>query len=191
MENLILNNVSLAYAWTQTPKKGNPDYEQPDHYAIDAVVNEDVADEFEEKFPQNKVRKVKTSEFAEKYKFDPPFPDEKNQYVITFKRKYLDGKTGEPLSYKKRPKVFVPVSPGSNDLEDVTRTVRIGNGSVGSIEYLSYEARGKQFHSLLNVRVDDLIEGPGGNTGTGLGNVQSSTGLGQADSGDDENDAEF
>ena len=50
-------------------------------YSLNFVVTEDQADEWEELFPKNTIKQIKTELFEKKYKIPPPFPNAKKQYV--------------------------------------------------------------------------------------------------------------
>lgn len=75
------------------------------------------------------VKTVPTEEFEAKYKTAPPYPDQEDQYVISFSAPatYKDGNPRQDWSF---PKAFFKSEAG----EIVENSsVLIGNGSVGSI----------------------------------------------------------
>lgn len=124
-------------------------------FKVSVCVSEDDADDWNDKFPKQAAKVVKTSDFEAEYKIAAPFPDERKQYVITLKRdaQYADG---NPLPEKYKPKVFMKNDKGL--LVDVTQEKLVGNGSIGVV---SYEVRSNDygdFAKLKNVRVDDLVE---------------------------------
>lgn len=124
-------------------------------YKVSVCVSEDEADAWDELFPKQSAKAVKTADFETEYKVEAPFPDQRKQFVITLKRdaQYPDGK---PIPEQYRPKVYVKSNSGK--LVDVTASKLVANGSVGVV---SYEVRSNDygdFAKLKNVRVDELIE---------------------------------
>lgn len=124
-------------------------------FKVSVCVSEDEADDWNDKFPKQAAKVVKTSDFEKEYKVAAPFPDARKQYIITLKRdaQYADG---NPVADKYKPKVFMK---GANGLlDDITQEKLVGNGSVGVV---SYEVRSNDygdFAKLKNIRVDQLVE---------------------------------
>lgn len=145
---------TLAYAKIHEP---GLKYQKVDkyEYAIDVIVDEDTADEWSERFKKQPAKTVKTSEFKDKYRIDPVYPDEKKQYVITLRRDthYPDG---NPMPENLRPRVYVKNEEGA--LEDVTFTKVIGNGSKGTVSYQIDNGNYGEIVRLRNVLVEDFIE---------------------------------
>lgn len=150
-------------------------------YKVSICVSEDEADAWDESFPKQSAKAVKTSDFETEYKVEAPFPDQRKQFVITLKRdaQYPDGK---PIPDDYKPKVYIKGANGK--LVNVTATKLVGNGSVGVV---SYEVRTNDygdFAKLKNVRVDQLIEYVQRGSGDAeLGEVDDSSG--EFDNADD------
>lgn len=118
------------------------------------VVDEDQADTFNEQYPKQTARVVKTSEFEEIYKIAPPFPDAKKQYVITL-RKNTKLANGEPVPEKYQPRVLLNTEEGR---QDITAETLVGNGSKGKISIEHYEGKQGDIARLQNVLVTELVE---------------------------------
>lgn len=154
MSTLTQNTIegTLVFVNIQTP---TTKYQSTDkEYKAGVVVDEDTADAWNEMFPKQSAKVVKTSDFKDTYKIDPPFASEKKQYVITLKKpaQYADS---TPLPKQYQPKVFLQEG---SDAFDVTETKLPANGSKGKI---SFEVRDNSFGTfakLRNVLVTELIE---------------------------------
>jgi hypothetical protein len=118
------------------------------------VVDEDTADAWNEEYNKQQAIAVKTSEFFEKYKIEPPYPDAKKQYVITVRKNTKLG-NGEPVPEIYQPKVFLQEG---NTRRDITKDVLVANGSKGYISVDTWEMSKGKVARLRNVLVTDLIE---------------------------------
>jgi len=152
---------TLVFVSIQTPQTK---YQSTDkEYKAGVVVDEDTADAWNERFPKQAAKVVKTSDFKETYKIDAPFPDAKKQYVITLKKdaQYADG---NPVPKQYLPKVLVPQG---NQAIDVTDTQLPANGSVGKISFEARENSYGTFAKLRNVLVTEMIEYKKGGSSAG------------------------
>lgn len=138
--------VSIAKA--KLKYKSTTEYE----YAASVVVSEDEAELFEDKGLNKKVKEVKTAEFEEKYKFAPPFPDQKKQYLITFAQN-THSRAGTPLPDFLTPKAYRRRE--DQKLEDIT-TIEIGNGSYGTIRYSILPIQAGQASEKPSVKLHSL-----------------------------------
>lgn len=141
-------------------KNGSKKYQSEDtEYVVNIVVDKDTARQMKKEFPQNKPREVSTEDFLETYKFDPPFPDQDDQYVFKFATATHFEKDGEkiakPYAWSGRPKVYLPVEGG---VKDVTMEKMVGNGSMGDLAFnITENSYGKSRH-LLGILVKNMIE---------------------------------
>ena len=143
---------TLVFVTIQTPQTK---YQSTDkEFKVGIVVDEDTADSWNERFPKQTAKVVKTSDFKETYKIDPVFPDEKKQYVITIKKpaSYKDGKE---LPEMYRPKVLL--QDGKTAI-DVTKTTLPANGSKGKVSFEENNNDFGTFSRLRNVLVTEMIE---------------------------------
>ena len=143
---------TLVFVSIQTPQTKYQSVEK--EYKAGVVVDEDTSDAWNERFPKQTAKVVKTSDFKETYKIDAPFPDAKKQYVITLKKpaQYADG---TPLPKQYQPRVLL--ADGKQAI-DVTDTMLPANGSKGKISFESRENSYGTFAKLRNVLVTEMIE---------------------------------
>lgn len=144
---------TLVYVQLDTPKPCF-DAEKGTEYKASIVVNEDDADAWNEAYPKQKAKEVKTSEFETIYKVAAPFPDQRKQYIITL-RKNTKLANGNPVPPQYTPKVF---QQKGKTLVEITSTVLVANGSTGQMSVDHYDAKMGPVARLKNVKVDDLIE---------------------------------
>lgn len=143
---------TLVFVSIQTPQTKYQSTEK--EYKAGVVVDEDTADAWNEMFPKQSAKVVKTSDFKDTYKIDAPFPNEKKQYVITLKKaaQYADG---NPLPKQYQPRVLL--ADGKQAI-DVTDTMLPANGSKGKVSFESRENSYGTFAKLRNVLVTEMIE---------------------------------
>ena len=150
-----IDNVYFAYVKIQSPvtaiKKENTEV------SVACILSEDDADDWAEACPNNPVKSFKNEAFKEKYKMEPPFADQKKQFVITVKK--MISKAGVDLPEKFRPRVFELVD-GEN--VDITFEKLVANGSRGKLAYSTYSAPTpegtKLTAQLVAILVEDMIE---------------------------------
>lgn len=163
MTTLTQNTIegTLVFVSIQTPQTKYQSSEK--EYKAGVVVDEDTADSWNEMFPKQSAKVVKTSDFKDTYKIDAPFPNEKKQYVITLK-KPAQYKDGTPLPKQYQPKVLL--ADGKQAI-DVTDTMLPANGSVGKISFESNSNDYGVFAKLRNVLVTEMIEYKKGGSNAG------------------------
>lgn len=144
---------TLVFVQLDTPKPCY-DAEKGTEYKASIVVSEDDADEWNDAYPKQKAKEVKTSEFESVYKVAAPFPDQRKQYIITL-RKNTKLANGNPVPPQYTPKVF---QQKGKTLVEITNTTLVANGSEGQISVDHYDAKMGPVARLKNVKVDVLIE---------------------------------
>lgn len=106
-------------------------------FRAECVVEKKDYKELKKMFKKGSFEEIDTESFAGRLKFEPPFPDDDEQYVTRFSAKttYKDKKTGEEKlledGMELRPKIWKVLEDGNE--EDVTKTKYINNGSKGWI----------------------------------------------------------
>jgi len=140
-------------------KPGAP--KKPDEWKCSLVLtDEDYVDELEAYGKSLdtllSIKKVKTSEFEEKYKCPVPDGAGKNVWIFTLRKSVELGKTGKPVPPQYQPKVFEKVK---NTMVEITTTKLPGNGSYGtlSIDKFDRSAGGSSLF-LKNLLVTELVE---------------------------------
>lgn len=154
MSTLTQNTIEgkLVFVQIQTPSEKYQSKEK--EYKAGVVVDEDTADLWNERFPKQPAKVVKTSDFKDTYKIDAPFAEAKKQYVITLKKdaQYADG---NPVPKQYLPKVLLQ---DGKQAIDVTDSQLPANGSVGKISFETRENSYGTFAKLRNVLVTEMIE---------------------------------
>ena len=161
--------------------------EKGQEWKASVVVDEDTADAWNEVYPKQAAKAVKTSEFQGIFKVPAPFPGEKKQYVITLRKNtqlsktfdVLDPETGEPVLDKEgkpeKRKEFSPLPEqyhpkaylqGEEGREEITKTRLIANGSLGTISVTSRATVNGLVAQLRNILVTDLVEYKGSEAGS-------------------------
>ena len=143
---------TLVYVQLDTPKPCF-DAEKGTEWKASIVVSEDDADEWNDAYPKQKAKEVKTSEFEEIYKIPTPFADQRKQYIITL-RKNTKLANGNPVPPQYTPKVF---QQNGKTLVEITSSVLVANGSEGQISVDHYDAKMGPVARLKNVKVDVLM----------------------------------
>jgi len=143
---------TLVFVQVQTPSEKYQSKEK--EYKAGVVVDEDTADSWNEKFPKQPAKVVKTTDFKDTYKIDAPFPEAKKQYVITLKKdaQYQDG---NPIPKQYLPKVLLQEGKAAID---VTDSMLPANGSVGKVSFETRDNSYGTFAKLRNVLVTEMIE---------------------------------
>lgn len=157
-EAQVIECVGFYYTKIQQPApKFNP--EEGNEYVVDIHVDEDTADAWDEEFKKNKSKFIKYDEFVEKFGAEHAIGKGK-QYFIKLKKnaQFKDKQTGEPkpIADIYRPRVLLNV--GNDELEDITETKLVGNGSQGVVQYEINENKYGVFANLVAIKVDELIE---------------------------------
>lgn len=150
-ENMV--SGTLLYTCIQQPTTKYQSKEK--EWKVSVVVSEDVADDWGDRFQKQPAKVIKTSEFKDKYKIDPVYPDEKKQYIINLKKNVLLA-NGEPVPEYYQPKVFIDT--GNGKVMDITQETLVGNGSTGCVSFETHENDYGVFARLKNVKVDNLIK---------------------------------
>jgi len=144
---------TLVYVQVDTPK---PCYVESKgkEWKCSIVVDEDTADAWDEMFPKQTAKQVKTADFTKIYKIDPPYPDQRKQYIITL-RKNTKLANGNDVPEKYQPKVF---KKEGGSIVNITKDILVANGSEGVVSVEVYEGKMGTFARLKNVLVTNLIE---------------------------------
>lgn len=120
-----------------------------EEYVISIIIDEDAADAWEAEFKKQAAKKVKASDFEEKYKIPLPeqFKGHKNVYELKLKKDAI--KDGVPFYPEHRPKVFVDYDNG--DRVEITESRLIANGSYGKVSYRISDNDFGRFAKLNNI----------------------------------------
>ena len=142
-----LNKPSLKYQ-SQTDKE----------FSVTVQVDKATKTLWNKTFQKQKCKELEHDDFCEKYGVEYAIGNEE-QYLLTLKKpaNYKDKETGQlkdiPDAY--RPRALI--DDGNGELEDVTFTKLIGNGSKGVVQYEVNSNDYGTFAKLLAIRVDELV----------------------------------
>lgn len=142
----------LCYAKVQSPSKKYQS--EVLEFSVDIVVDKATAKAFSKKYPKQKHKEIDTSEFEEKYKIEPPFPDEEEQFIIKIKRPG-SFKDGAEVPEKYWPKVLLQEGNSAVPLE---RDRLVANGSKGKVSFEENTNDFGTFARLKAILITDLIE---------------------------------
>ena len=148
----ILNNTTLAFV--KVAESDNKYQSEDREYSLNAVVSKADAKAFKKKFPKQSVKDYENGEFKEKFKIDPPFPDQDEQYVLKLSKVHI--KDGVEVNPKYRPRVYL--DDGKGNLTDITTSRLVANGSKGDVAYRVSENSFGVFAYLEAVRLTEFIE---------------------------------
>lgn len=128
-------------------------------FSIQIAVDKATAKSFGKQFPKQKGEVIDNDDFKEKYKIDPPYPDQDEQYVIRLKKpaQYNDKATGalKPIAEMYWPKI---VQKKGDKAVTVPRNVLLGNGTTGKVSYETNENSYGVFAKLKNILVEKLVK---------------------------------
>lgn len=148
----ILNNATLAFVKVAESDKK---YQSEDlEYSLNAIVSKADAKAFKKKFLKQSVKDYENNEFKEKFKIDPPFQDQDEQYVLKLSKVHV--KDGVEANPKYRPRVYL--DDGKGNLTDITTSRLVANGSKGDVAYRVSENSFGVFAYLDAVRLTEFID---------------------------------
>ena len=154
-EAQVIEGVGFYYTKIQNPSpKFNP--EDGNEFVVDLHVDEETADAWDEEFKKNKAKFIKYDEFVEKFGEANAIGKGK-QYFIKLKKNETYDKNGvrTAIADKYRPRVLQEVD---GELEDITFTKLVGNGSKGVAQYEINENKYGKFANLVAIKVEELDE---------------------------------
>ena len=157
LENNLIENVTFFYPKI---KQAVLKYQSQTDKEFSVTVQVDKATKtlWNKTFQKQKCKELEYDDFCEKYGVEYAIGNEE-QYLLTLKKpaNYKDKETGQlkdiPDAY--RPRALI--DDGNGELEDVTFTKLIGNGSKGVVQYEVNSNDYGTFAKLLAIRVDELV----------------------------------
>ena len=156
-EAQAIEGVNLFYVKLQKPSlkyQSQTDKE----FSVTVQVDKATKTLWNKTFQKQKCKELEYDDFCEKYGVEYAIGNEE-QYLLTLKKpaNYKDKETGQlkdiPDAY--RPRALI--DDGNGELEDVTFTKLIGNGSKGVVQYEVNSNDYGTFAKLLAIRVDELV----------------------------------
>lgn len=144
---------TLVYVMVDEPRDCY-DKEKGQEWKASIVVDEEQADAFNDEYPKQPAKKVKTIDFEREFKIPAPDPEARSQYVITLKLNTKLG-NGNPVPEQYQPQVLLQKEDGTR--ETITKSILVANGSKGAISISHYDGKMGSVARLKNILVTDLI----------------------------------
>ena len=154
-EAQVIEGVGFYYTKIQNPSpKFN--HEDGNEFVVDLHVDKATAKAWGKEFPKNKPKEMEYDEFVEKFGEGNAIGTDE-QYFIKLKKNESYEKDGVriPIADKYRPRVLQEVN---GELEDITFTKLVGNGSKGVAQYEINENKYGKFANLVAIKVEELDE---------------------------------
>lgn len=154
-EAQVIEGVGFYYTKIQNPSpKFNP--EDGNEYVVDLHVDKATAKAWGKEFPKNKPKEMDYDDFVEKFGETNAIGTDE-QFFIKLKKNESYDKNGvrTPIDDKYRPRVLQEVD---GELEDITFTKLVGNGSKGVAQYEINENKYGKFANLVAIKVEELDE---------------------------------
>ena len=154
-EAQVIEGVGFYYTKIQNPSpKFNP--EDGNEFVVDLHVDKATAKAWGKEFPKNKPKEMEYDGFVEKFGEGNAIGTDE-QYFIKLKKNESYEKDGVrvPIADKYRPRVLQEVD---GELEDITFTKLVGNGSKGVAQYEINENKYGKFANLVAIKVEELDE---------------------------------
>lgn len=149
----VVSDVTFIYAKVMNPV---PAYNKVDsEWSVDVVMSKKDAKAIKKEYPKTSLKEYDNADFAEKFSFEVPFPEQDEQFVVKFKKSHI--KNGKETPEKYRPRVIQELADGSR--VDVTFEKLVGNGSKGDLSYRIKETDTYgNFVELQAILVKELVE---------------------------------
>ena len=154
-EAQVIEGVGFYYTKIQNPSpKFNP--EDGNEFVVDLHVDKATAKAWSKEFPKNKPKEMEYEDFVEKFGETNAIGTEE-QFFVKLKKNESYEKDGVrvPIADKYRPRVLQEVD---GELEDITFTKLVGNGSKGVAQYEINENKYGKFANLVAIKVEELDE---------------------------------
>lgn len=157
-EAQVIEGVTFFYTKIQKPSlKYQSETEK--EFTVDVLIDKPTAKAWSKVFGKQKPKELDREEFAEKFGEQYLIDGVDEYFLLKLKKpaNYKDKETGQlkdiPEQY--RPRVFL--DDGNGELEDITFTQLVGNGSKGVVQYEVNTNSFGTFGKLLAIKVDELV----------------------------------
>ena len=158
---------NVTFFWTKIQKPSLKFQSQVEkEFVVDVLVDKATAKSWNKEFIKQKAKEIDNDEFNEKYGAEHAIEGQDEQFIIRLKKgaTYKDKETGaiKDIPEQYRPRVFL--ADKNNELEDVTFTTLVGNGSKGVVQFSVNTNSFGTFAQLSAIKVEDLVKVEGGDT---------------------------
>lgn len=162
MSNLITENQvieGVGFYYTKIQKSVLKYQSQTEkEFVVDVHVDKATAKAWNKEFAKNKAKEMDYDDFVEKFGAENAIGSEEQFFIKLKKRSNYTDKVTQEL--KDIPDAFRPrvlLGDGNGELEDVTFTKLVGNGSKGVVQYEINENSFGKFANLVAIKVDELV----------------------------------
>ena len=158
---------NVTFFWTKIQKPSLKFQSQVEkEFVVDVLVDKATAKAWNKEFIKQKAKEIDNDEFNEKFGAEHAIEGQDEQFIIRLKKgaTYKDKETGaiKDIPEQYRPRVFL--ADENNELEDVTFTTLVGNGSKGVVQFDVNTNSFGTFAQLSAIKVENLVKVEGGDT---------------------------
>ena len=158
---------NVTFFWTKIQKPSLKYQSQVEkEFVVDVLVDKATAKAFGKEFPKQKAKEIDNDDFNEKFGEEHAIEGQDEQFIIRLKKgaTYKDKETGaiKDIPEQYRPRVFL--ADENDELEDVTFTTLVGNGSKGVVQFDVNTNSFGTFAQLSAIKVENLVKVEGGDT---------------------------
>ena len=158
---------NVTFFWTKVQKPTLKFQSQVEkEFVVDILVDKATAKAFGKEFPKQKAKEIDNDDFNEKFGAEHAIEGQDEQFIIRLKKgaTYKDKETGaiKDIPEQYRPRVFL--ADENDELEDVTFTTLVGNGSKGVVQFDVNTNSFGTFAQLSAIKVENLVKVEGGDT---------------------------
>ena len=158
---------NVTFFWTKIQKPSLKYQSQVEkEFVVDVLVDKATSKAWNKEFPKQKAKEIDNDEFNEKFGAEHAIEGQDEQFIIRLKKgaTYKDKETGaiKDIPEQYRPRVFL--ADENNELEDVTFTTLVGNGSKGVVQFDVNTNSFGTFAQLSAIKVENLVKVEGGDT---------------------------
>ena len=156
-ENQVIEGVGFYYTKIQKSVLKYQSQTEKE-FVVDVHVDKATAKAWNKEFVKNKAKEMDYDDFVEKFGAENAIGSEEQFFIKLKKRSNYTDKVTQEL--KDIPDAFRPrvlLDDGNGELEDVTFTKLVGNGSKGVVQYEINENSFGKFANLAAIKVDELV----------------------------------
>lgn len=158
---------NVTFFWTKIQKPSLKFQSQVEkEFVVDVLVDKATAKAWNKEFPKQKAKEIDNDDFNEKFGAEHAIEGQDEQFIIRLKKSatYKDKETGaiKDIPEQYRPRVFL--ADENDELEDVTFTTLVGNGSKGVVQFDVNTNSFGTFAQLSAIKVENLVKVEGGDT---------------------------
>ena len=158
---------NVTFFWTKIQKPSLKFQSQVEkEFVVDVLVDKATSKAWNKEFPKQKAKEIDNDDFNEKFGAEHAIEGQDEQFIIRLKKgaTYKDKETGaiKDIPEQYRPRVFL--ADENDELEDVTFTTLVGNGSKGVVQFDVNTNSFGTFAQLTAIKVENLVKVEGGDT---------------------------